>query len=446
MSGGTKLRIWGLHMDAGSHAEAFVGSRPCEIISRKPNVVECITSESLKAEEGKVRLKLDLGLKSFEEYGFLYVGDPEVHQVDSGGAPGSTGHVKGSAPKGIPSGGISVLVRGTHLNSVQEPMMYVALDGVEYYSKCTPESSSEMKCRTPSVPPDQLSFSEDEDYIELEYGFKMDNVKGVRHLSSTKGFPKFQMFPDPSYAQFAEEGGIKYYKSDYLTINGANLDRASQESDVIVRIGAGFCNVTSLSRTQLTCRPPTEQPAALDESGQIDRNRIPQVIVEVGDHLRYQIGMLSYDAPHGHENQLSRPIVIGVICGGVILIIIVIGILIAYRRKSTESSRVLKTMQEQMDVLELRVASECKEAFAELQTEMTDLTSDLTAGGIPFLDYRTYTMKVLFPNMEDHPVLKEMQVDPVKKQYMEKGLRMFGQLIMNRTFLLLFIRTLESNR
>jgi hypothetical protein len=28
----------------------------------------------------------------------------------------------------------------------------------------------------------------------------------------------------------------------------------------------------------------------------------------------------------------------------------------------------------------------------------------------------------------------------------EKGLRLFGQLIMNKTFLLLFIRTLESNR
>lgn len=77
---------------------------------------------------------------------------------------------------------------------------------------------------------------------------------------------------------------------------------------------------------------------------------------------------------------------------------------------------------------------------------MTDLTSDLTAGGIPFLDYRAYTMKVLFPNVEDHPVLRDMQMDPVKKQYMEKGLWHFGQLVMNKTFLLLFIRTLESNR
>lgn len=49
-------------------------------------------------------------------------------------------------------------------------------------------------------------------------------------------------------------------------------------------------------------------------------------------------------------------------------------------------------------------------AFAELQTEMTDLTSDLTAGGIPFLDYRTYAMKVLLPNSEDHSVLRDMQV------------------------------------
>lgn len=63
-------------------------------------------------------------------------------------------------------------------------------------------------------------------------------------------------------------------------------------------------------------------------------------------------------------------------------------------------------MSKQMDVLELRVASECKEAFAELQTEMTDLTGEMTAGGIPFLDYRIYAMKVLFPNVEDHPVLR----------------------------------------
>nr|MBE5726769.1 plexin A [Cucujiformia]NVI76783.1 plexin A [Cucujiformia]NVI76845.1 plexin A [Cucujiformia]NVI76853.1 plexin A [Cucujiformia] len=79
----------------------------------------------------------------------------------------------------------------------------------------------------------------------------------------------------------------------------------------------------------------------------------------------------------------------------------------------------------------------------EFQTEMTDLTGDLTSGGIPFLDYRTYAMKILFPNVDDHIVLQWEKPELLRK---EKGLRLFGQLIMNKTFLLLFIRTLESNR
>lgn len=49
-------------------------------------------------------------------------------------------------------------------------------------------------------------------------------------------------------------------------------------------------------------------------------------------------------------------------------------------------------------------------AFAELQTDINELTNDLDGAGIPFLDYRTYAMRVLFPGIEDHPVLKEMEV------------------------------------
>lgn len=213
-----------------------------------------------------------------------------------------------------------------------------------------------------------------------------------------------------------------------------------------MRIGNSKCNVTSLSKNQLTCRPPTSQPPALTSDGRPDPTRIPEVIVIVGDNLNFTIGRLSYELPPSPHGNLPKPILIAAIICGCILILIVILILIAYRRKSTESNRVLKSMQDQMDVLELRVASECKEAFAELQTEMTDLAGEMISGGIPFLDYRIYCMKVLFPNVEDHPVLKVMQVDPVKKIYLDKGLRCFGSLVMNKTFLLLFIRTLESNR
>jgi plexin A len=152
---------------------------------------------------------------------------------------------------------------------------------------------------------------------------------------------------------------------------------------------------------------------------------------------------LSYSPLAAAERNLPQGLIITIIAiVGVFLIAIVVVILL-YRRKSTENARVLKNMQDQMDVLELKVAAECKEAFAELQTEITDLTNDLNTGGIPFLEYRSYAMKILFPNIEDHPVLR-LEIQDFHRK--EKGLRLFGTLVMNKTFLLLFIRTLESNR
>ena len=57
-------------------------------------------------------------------------------------------------PKGIPSGGILIKVRGTNLNSVQKPRMYVEVDGVRFNSSCIVESAVDMKCKSPAVPTD----------------------------------------------------------------------------------------------------------------------------------------------------------------------------------------------------------------------------------------------------------------------------------------------------
>uniref|UniRef100_A0AAQ4S6R7 Plexin A2 n=1 Tax=Gasterosteus aculeatus aculeatus TaxID=481459 RepID=A0AAQ4S6R7_GASAC len=100
----------------------------------------------------------------------------------------------------------------------------------------------------------------------------------------------------------------------------------------------------------------------------------------------------------------------------------------------------------QMDNLESRVALECKEAFAELQTDINELTSDLDRAGIPYLDYRTYAMRVLFPGIDDHPVLRELEVPGSGQANVEKALKQFAQLLNNKVFLLTFIRTLELQR
>lgn len=80
-----------------------------------------------------------------------------------------------------------------------------------------------------------------------------------------------------------------------------------------------------------------------------------------GGTLRYTIGRLSYESPSDLNGPLSKPAMFGVIAGILLLLLIFAAFLVAYRRKSTESNRVLKNMQEQMDILELRVAAECKE-------------------------------------------------------------------------------------
>ncbi|CAH0391887.1 unnamed protein product [Bemisia tabaci] len=433
-SGGTLLTIRGKYMNAGSVIRAFIDDLPCIIQSTEPHQAKCVTSASSRTRHGKLKVTFDKADRPLEGVMFEYVEDPTIESAESG----VSGQVK--IPKGIPAGGIKISVTGKNLAFIQRPQIYVYYNRKQYFGECEVMSNSNIACLSPRVDVDQEL---DADHpLALTYGFIMDNVTSVRNLSSQSNFNDFLMYPNPIYEPFDEE--VKYYKSDYLTINGQHLDRACQESDVVVKIGSSACNVTSLSRQQLTCRPPLSQPPGIDaEQGQPNAQELPEVVVIVGGSLRYHIGKLNYASPTAINSPLTKPALFGGVAVIVVLLIIFVAFLIAYRRKSTESNRVLKNMQEQMDILELRVAAECKEAFAELQTEMTDVTGDLTSGGIPFLDYRTYAMKILFPNNEDHGVLQWERPELLRR---ERGIRLFGQLIMNKTFLLLFIRTLESNR
>jgi plexin A len=72
-----------------------------------------------------------------------------------------------------------------------------------------------MACPSPNiVVPEPLDA---EHPLLLQYGFRMDNVTGVQNLSVKEGYSYFLLYPNPVYEPFDEE--VKYYKSDYLTIN-----------------------------------------------------------------------------------------------------------------------------------------------------------------------------------------------------------------------------------
>uniref|UniRef100_A0A1I8PJB4 Sema domain-containing protein n=1 Tax=Stomoxys calcitrans TaxID=35570 RepID=A0A1I8PJB4_STOCA len=283
-----------------------------------------------------------------------------------------------------------------------------------------------------------------ETQLNLQLGFVMDNVQCVKDLS--KFFPSLRStivyFQDPKYHSFPDN--LKLYKGDTLVIEGELLNIAADESDVNVTIGTAQCNITSLTMTQLLCTPPEKQPAGTDENNMVQSNDLPLVVVTVGRNLRFVIGHIKYDILKPFTFSHAMWVIIFTI---LIVLMLLIAAFFSYRRKSTQAEREYKRIQIQMITLESNVRSECKQAFAELQTDMSDLTADLETTGIPTLDHVNYIMKVFFPGVTDHPILNspKMHMNNFHTNY-DAAMLQFEQLISNKYFVLTFIETLEAQK
>jgi len=82
----------------------------------------------------------------------------------------------------------------------------------------------------------------------------------------------------------------------------------------------------------------------------------------MGSGLVYHLGQLEYVDSSSSSASLSTSLLVylsGAV-GGVIMVTVLI-IIILFVRKSRQSARAVKHMRTQMDVLEARVAKECKE-------------------------------------------------------------------------------------
>ncbi|KHJ87831.1 IPT/TIG domain protein, partial [Oesophagostomum dentatum] len=161
-------------------------------------------------------------------------------------------------------------------------------------------------------------------------------------------------------------------------------------------------------------------------------------------NFAYNAGQLSYDSP-----SLTSSVVIVILGCVAAMLLCFVCLAIMYRRKTNSHQRQMKYLKNQMDTIEMKVATECKEAFAELQTSLNQYTADLPLGTpiVPFLEYKDYCARVLFPNNpHNHPVLRDLEVDSQKAGAIEAGLREFHKLLMNKTFFLTMVRTMESNK
>ncbi|KAH8403954.1 hypothetical protein KR215_006911, partial [Drosophila sulfurigaster] len=505
-SGGTQLSLLGKYLNIGSNIRAFLDEYECHInlTQASSSRLSCTTSASTQPEPIRsLRLVIDGANRTFtcqsephlvsvaqNNFGefwqapsmpcsiFNYTQDPRIMQI--------------KPLRSFVSGGRILTVHGMHLDSIQNPELEVFYENVRVNkTACTVINNNQMECPSPPVNfqfqllkngmskkdsvlaqynltrskqkrnsyYNEKYFVGDhhldnlenlsaafvkvhETQLNLQMSFVMDNVQLVRDLN--KYFHDIRStivyLNDPKYLPFVNDDGIKLYKGDTLVIEGELLNIAADEYDVNVTIGTAQCNITSLALTQLLCIPPERQPPATDENGIDQPNDLPLVVVKVGRNLRFVIGSLKYDLNKTH----SIPhLIIGIILAVLLLIVILVVVLIIFRRKSTQAEREYKRIQIQMITLESNVRSECKQAFAELQTDMTDLTADLESSGIPTLDHINYIMKVFFPGVSDHPILNAPKI---RSSNYDAAMMQFEQLISNKYFLLTFIETLEAQR
>uniref|UniRef100_A0A672N9B4 Plexin-A1 n=1 Tax=Sinocyclocheilus grahami TaxID=75366 RepID=A0A672N9B4_SINGR len=371
ISGGTRITIHGSHLNSGSAVSIKIGLNTCRFERRSAREIVCVTPEGLGSGGTPVMVDINAAELRNPEVKFNYTDDPSILKIEPDWS--------------IASGGTPLTVIGSNLASVREPKMRAKYSSVTSVNNCTVLNNTVMVCLVPSVAGSERGFSEAGSGPD-EIGFIMDNVQTLLVVNET-----FSFYPDPVFEPFGPSM-LELKPGSPLILKGKNLipsAAGNSRLNYTVLIGDKPC-VLTVSEAQLMCESP-------DLSGQ---HKVT-VSVSCDDSPTRQI----YS-----DSLLTLPAIIGIGGGGGLLLLVIILILIAYKRKSRDADRTLKRLQLQMHNLESRVALECKEAFAELQTDIHELTQDLDGAGIPFLDYRTYAMRVLFPGIEDHPVLKEMEV------------------------------------
>ncbi|KAF1514174.1 UNVERIFIED_CONTAM: Plexin-A2, partial [Eudyptes pachyrhynchus] len=410
-SGGTMVTISGHYLGAGSRVSVLLGNQTCEFYGRSMNEIVCVSAPSAHGL-GAVHVSVSVDRAQLEQtLLFEYIDDPKVQHIEPEWS--------------IASGHTPLTVTGSNLDVIQEPRIRVKYNGKEFVNVCKVVNATALACLAPPLTPE---YRPGLDAVERpdEFGFIFNNVQSLLVYNDTK----FIYYPNPTFELLSPTGVLEQKPGSPIILKGRNLcppAPGGAKLNYTVLIGETPCAVT-VSETQLLCEPP-------NLTGQ------HKVMVRVGGII-FSPGSVSIIS----DSLLTLPAIISIAAGGSLLLIIVIIVLIAYKRKSRENDLTLKRLQMQMDNLESRVALECKEAFAELQTDINELTSDLDRSGIPYLDYRMYAMRVLFPGIEDHPVLRELEVQGNGQQSVEKALKLFAQLINNKVFLLTFIRTLELQR
>ncbi|KAM4676291.1 plexin-B2 isoform 1-T2 [Discoglossus pictus] len=429
MAGGTYITITGNYLRTGSMHDIRVtlSDIPCNVITFGDEIV-CVTGQATK--EGVVTVKLFFGNLTEKDAGrFTYQSNPEIEKIHP--------------DKSFASGGRNITVTGSRFNLVQNFSMIVKLQSRRekrqaerqeelYIAKedILERVNSSVIFSSPQVPENHLQS----DIITI---IKMD---GLQKRMSTAELV-FTYIADPTFENFTD--GIKKQVNQLINAKGYNLNGAMTIEEAKAFVGEGICKINTLTATDLYCVPPEEQPPPKRRYKRDTTNNLPEFIVKFGKR-EWVLGKVEY----GQSPEIPLHVIIPLVLIPMVLIIAIS--VYFYRRKSQQAEREYEKVKLQLESLEESVRERCKKEFTDLMIEMEDQTSDLSEVGIPFLDYKTYTDRVFFlpskDGAKDVMITGKLDIPEARRQTVEQALNQFSNLLNSKSFLTIFIHTLENQK
>uniref|UniRef100_A0A8P4GMN6 Plexin D1 n=1 Tax=Dicentrarchus labrax TaxID=13489 RepID=A0A8P4GMN6_DICLA len=260
---------------------------------------------------------------------------------------------------------------------------------------------------------------------------------------------------DPQFFTANKEKLIKHHPGEPLTliINKGPSDLELVPEEYSVMVGSYPCNISFHNDQLFHC--------TINGLLGSSERELP-VTVQVGN-FRHTIAKVQLGG-----SELAIVVSIVVCC---VLLLLCTVALVVYCTKSRRAERYWQKTLLQMEEMESQIREEIRKGFAELQTDMTDLTKELNRSqGIPFLEYKQFVTRTFFPKMcsdyekslvqpayenhglgpralpETHPLLQDWQATNTTRPNVEEGITLFSTLLNNKHFLITFVHALEQQK
>uniref|UniRef100_A0A8D0HJ08 Plexin-D1 n=1 Tax=Sphenodon punctatus TaxID=8508 RepID=A0A8D0HJ08_SPHPU len=446
-AGGTKVTIRGKHLSVGSELHVLVNNtKQCTDLIRTDTAITCTMPPMETTAAVPVCVQFENKSCTNDNITFKYEKNPSIKDI---------------TPKRSPiSGGRIITVKGNGFLMVQNVSMVLHSIGKEQ-TNCKVHNDTVITCPSPAASnvtmgnkPAPVDF-----YINgLLYRDDRLAPEENIHPEETLHTSKFSLeyFADPQFFTAKKEKWIKHHPGEPLTLvihkEPDNLDLERNEYQV--KIGLISCEIQIVSDKVIHC--------SINESLSTSERQLP-VTIQVGK-FKQTIAML-------HLGGSETAIIVSIVICSILLLLSVVALFV-FCTKSRRAERYWQKTLLQMEEMESQIREEIRKGFAELQTDMTDLTKELNRSqGIPFLEYKHFVTRTFFPKcsslyeeryvlpsqhlnsqlgcpvQETHPLLLgEWKIPENCRPNMEEGIALFSTLLNNKHFLIVFVHALEQQK